>query len=727
MAETSKLILKTSPTPSPRSLSISPATMGAIVFVLLATLALTWFQPALPRGFALDVIFAPGKAGLSEPLIVSGTPGFGDFLFVRHQNETHAVLGQERWGRPPLLSAPFELKPGTQRRLVVNVPAFSHARGGSRGGDDTLRVQLDGVELLNATARFELRKSSHLFFAENPLGGTACGASFSGTLTHPDGRSLLGNARRVFSWRDRITGWFTDGKWQVAFILLVSLAAAAGWSRLQSDPRNRISTTLRRLRQSARDHRPFILAATIGAIGFIVAVTGGTGRLWFEDKFGDFYDLQAAALLQGRLDVPEGAISGEAFIFERKYYGYFGPTPALLRLPFAIFDLGTGWLTRSFMLLQFLGALIAAYAILRAFRRVVTPECPPPPAWMTLLFTFNVGLGSTLFYLSSRAYIYHEATLCGSAFALASTAFALRHLATPTRRTWLLAFASGLLSLHARPPTGLFALTLLSIVSLALVYQSWRRNRVPLATLWPRALLLPLTCVIGVLSFNALSYLKFRSLSGAPLHLHIQYPPERLAQIEGRNFHLANFPYVFRTYTWKPNFTLRPTFPWFYITGENPREDPATRIDLAEPTLALPYAMPALTLLATFAVGLAAWRRPPLRLPAMVVGLSIIPMGAAMVMAVAVSHRYTTDFCPWIITLAALGLSGLPSSSAWKRSLLTIAVPLTLVSVMITLAITIHYQGALVWGVPPDVSERYRALRLSVDNVFGVRNPELHP
>jgi len=725
MAETSKLIPETSS--APKSLPTSSVTVGTLVFVLLAALALTWFQPALPRGFALDVVFAPGKAGLSEPLIVSGTPGFGDFLFVRHQNETHAVLGQERWGRPPLLSAPFEVKPGTQRRLVVDAPAFSHARGGSRGGDDTLHVQLDGVELLNATARFELRKSSHLFFAENPLGGTESGPTFSGTLAHPDGRRLLGNARRAFSWRERLTGWFTDGKWQVGFILLVSIAAARGWTWLQPDPRNRISTTLRGLRRTALAHRPFIVAATVCSVGFIVVVTGGTGRLWFEDQFGNFFDLQAVALLQGRLDVPEGAISGEAFIFDRKYYGYFGPTPALLRLPFAIFDLGTGWLTRSFMLLQFLGALIAADAILHEFRRLVTPERPTPPAWMVILFTFNVGLGSTLFYLSSRAYIYHEATLCGSAFALASAAFALRHLAIPTRRTWLLALACGLLSLHARPPTGLFALTLLSIVSLAVVYLTWRRHRAPLAPLWPRAVLLPLTCVIGVLSFNALSYLKFRSLSGAPLHLHVQYPPDRLARIEGGNFHAANFPYVFSTYTWQPNFTLRPTFPWFYITGEDPQEDPAARIDLAEPTLALPYAMPALTLLATLVVGIACWRRPSLRLPAVVVGVSIIPMGAAMVMAVAVSHRYTTDFCPWIITLAALGLAGLPSSLAWKRPLLVLTIPLTVLSIMITLAITIHYQGALVWGVPPDVSERYRALRISVDSVFGVTNPELSP
>jgi hypothetical protein len=727
MAETSKLIPQTSPAPAPKTGPISPASAGAIVFVLFAIVALRWFQPALPRGFELEVVFAPGMAGLSEPLIVSGTTGLGDFLFVRHLDETHAVLGHERWGTPPVLSAPFEVKPATPRRLVVDVPAFSHTRGGSRGGNDILRVQLDGVELLNTTTRFELRKSSHLFFAENPLGGTACGPTFSGTLSHLDGRSLLGNARRAFSWSDRLIGWFTDGKWQVAFVLLVSVAAACGWIWLQPAPRNRISTTLRTLRHVALEHRAFIAAAAICSIGFIMAVTGGTGRLWFKDDFGDFYDLQAAALLQGRLDVPAGAISGEAFIFDRKYYGYFGPTPALLRLPFAIFDLGTGWLTRSFMLLQFLGALLAAYAILREFRRLVTPECSNPPGWMALLFTFNVGLGSTLFYLASRAYIYHEATLCGSAFALASTAFALRHLSTPNRRTWLLAFGFGLLSLHARPPTGLFALTLLSIVSLALAYQAWRRHRAPLATLWPQAILWPLTCVIGVLSFNTLSYLKFKSLSGAPLHLHVQYPPERLAQIEGKNFHVANFPYVFRTYTWQPNFTLRPTFPWFYITGENPREDPNARIDLAEPTLALPYAMPALTLLATLVMGIACWRRPTLRLPAVVVGLSIIPMGAAMVMAVAVSHRYTTDFCPWIITLAALGLAGVPCSLAWKRLLLLLTIPFTVLSITITLAITIHYQGALVWGVPPDASERYRTLRISVDSVFGVKNPELHP
>src|SRR5438132_6222343 len=47
----------------------------------------------------------------------------------------------------------------------------------------------------------------------------------------------------------------------------------------------------------------------------------------------EFYDAQAQSLLQGRIDVPAQAIDREAFVRQGKFYGYFGPTPALLRLP----------------------------------------------------------------------------------------------------------------------------------------------------------------------------------------------------------------------------------------------------------------------------------------------------------------------------------------------------------------------------------------------------------
>src|SRR5215470_16076828 len=47
----------------------------------------------------------------------------------------------------------------------------------------------------------------------------------------------------------------------------------------------------------------------------------------------EFYDAQAQSLLEGHIDVPADAIGPEAFVHGGKSYGYFGPTPALLRLP----------------------------------------------------------------------------------------------------------------------------------------------------------------------------------------------------------------------------------------------------------------------------------------------------------------------------------------------------------------------------------------------------------
>ena len=707
-------------------LAVSPLGVFIAAFLALATMALQWYQPAPPRGFEVDVVFPRGHAGLSEPLVVSGETGAGDFFFVRYTSETSAVLGHERWGSPSTLSAAFEVRPGERRRLRLELPALAHTRGGSRGGGDEVRVSLDGQEVFRATTRFYLRKSSQVFFAENPIGGGTCSREFSGWIYGLDGRVLHGNARHVFSWRERIAWWFSDGKWQVIMVLFASAGIVALWTALRAAPGARMRSAFAWTVGCVIRHRWFVGTAVLCAGVFGCVITGGTGRLFFPEMFGDFYDYQAASLLQGRLDVPEPAVSGEAFIVAKKYYGYFGITPALLRLPLVIFDLRFGWWSRSFMLVAFIGALCATYFILREILRLVAPAKLVPDAWMTVLFTLNVGLGSTLFFLSSRAYIYHEATLWGTTFALAATGCTLRYLAAPRARAWLAALLFGLLALHARPPSGLFALVLLSCAALAVAWRSWRRRDQQLAAVLRQNLALPFVCFLGVLSFNGLSYLKFGTFDGAPLKYHVQYHPERLGRIAGKNFHLANLGFDFSAYTWRRNFELRETFPWFYMSGRDLGHYPNSKIDLAEPTLALPYAMPGLVFLAIVGGAIACWRWASLRLPAFVVLVGVGPMAAAMFTAVAISQRYTADFCPWLISLAAIGFMAAEATPKLsRRTFAFLVAPLTVAAMFITIAITIHYQGTGVWGVPDDVTQRYRALRKKADSLFGVTNHEL--
>jgi hypothetical protein len=237
-------------------------------------------------------------------------------------------------------------------------------------------------------------------------------------------------------------------------------------------------------------------------------------------------------------------------------------------------------------------------------------------------------------------------------------------------------------------------------------------------------LLAGLLSVLGVLSFNGLSYLKFRSFEGAPLRYHVQYHPERLANLGGANFHPGNFPFGFAAYGWHPNFVLRPTFPYFYAQGRDPLHYPGSRIDLPENTLALPYSMPALTWLAACGLGLALVRWPSSRLPVGILVAGVTPMAAALLTAVAISQRYTGDFVPFLVGAAAFGLGGLASLPRRPRRLAMILTGLlTGAAILITLALTLHYQGEGVWGVPEEVKANYLSLRHTMDQLLGFSRP----
>ncbi len=160
-----------------------------------------------------------------------------------------------------------------------------------------------------------------------------------------------------------------------------------------------------------------------------------------------------------------------------------------------------------------------------------------------------------------------------------------------------------------------------------------------------------------------MSYLKFGSFEACPLRYHVQYDAARLARTDGKQFRWSDLPHNLDAYLLNPAFTLRRNFPYFFIDGQKHHEYPHAKLDLAEPTLAMPYAMPAMFLLA-FGGGVYAFRRMrSLRLPLLLLGLGVVPMATAMLAAVAISHRYTADFCPFLICVAAGGVAAIDAGS----------------------------------------------------------------
>ncbi|MCX6955659.1 MAG: hypothetical protein NTV51_26240 [Verrucomicrobia bacterium] len=695
-----------------------PWLMGVLVFGVLVFVGILTTCPSPPAELNLEVQFPSGNPARTEPLIASGVFSNADFLVVTYLDRTTATLSYDFWGAGGPTSDRFTFKPGERYAFRITMPAFTAPVWGPIAKTGPLRVELDGRLIFQADVPFHTRADDQIFFGENPIGGNTSGGIFRGDIYTADDRELRGLPTALFSWSERCRFWFARWPGKAACFAGLGLVAGAlvRWLFIAfADRRRRGEGLPSRVRRALSPHKWFLATATVCTLAFAYVVTGGTFRLIFPEDFGAFYDYQAKSLLQGRLDVPESALNAEAFVFGGKYFGYFGPSPALLRLPFVLLDLGFGQWSRSFMLVYYLASLTAVYALLHAVFRLFGRRSSSPAPIDVVLFVMSAGLGSSLFFPGSRAYVYHEAIMCGVAFALWSAWCSLRWIASPGGRAWIPALLLGTLSVHARPPVGLFALSLLGCAAAALLWQ----NRSTGSRSWLRPIAIGLLSVLGVLSFNGLSYLKFKSLEGAPLKYHVQYGPARLAVIDGKNFHASNFSYNFGAYVWRPNFLFRPVFPYFYVQGRDPAEFPGTKIDLAEPTLALPYTMPGICFLAVIGGALALVRWPAARQPLALLACALLPMSAALFTAIAISQRYTADFIPALFAAAAFGLAAaefLPRG--FHRAFRATAIALALCAMVVTAATTLSYQGEGVWGVPDDVKARYQSLRKASDAFF---------
>lgn len=113
--------------------------------------------------------------------------------------------------------------------------------------------------------------------------------------------------------------------------------------------------------------------------------------------------------------MPLDVLGVEAFVVEGRSYMYFGPIPALFRLPVAVLtDHLDGRLTQVSRLVAFavlLFLIVRLYWRLRQLRgeaslgRFETGVCG--------LYMVVAGIGGVHLFLASRAWVYHEAALWG--------------------------------------------------------------------------------------------------------------------------------------------------------------------------------------------------------------------------------------------------------------------------------------------------------------------------
>jgi len=508
--------------------------------------------------------------------------------------------------------------------------------------------------------------------------------------------------------------------------------------------------------------------ATGAAAGIVVAtvsfawlVTGGTFQLLQRNLYANFYDVQARALFHGHWNMPASTLTVEGIREGGRTYMYYGPVPAILRMPvLALTHRFDGRLSACSMLVAFVVALVFLASLGWRIRALVTDA---PVAWIEAVTTGVIlalaGVGSILFFLGSDAIIYHEAELWGAAFALGAFDFIVGWLGAPRARPLLLAGLFATLALLTRGSVGAGPVACLGLMGLACGACSafgWlgrRRGQVgdrarqwcesllrrlglpPLSRPGVWALGLLVAAAIPVALYVAINEVKFGTLFSLPLDKQVFTLVNRnrqrtLADNGGSLFGLKFVPTALVQYLRPDALRFVRLFPFVAFPP------PATVIgrvhyDTLDFASSITASMPAISLLS--AVGLVAVVRGRqgalgrLRLPA--AGAAV---GTAGVLSIAyIANRYLADMVPLLALLALAGFHRLRAGWMnwprwWRRLARAGLCVLAVFGVWVNVGLALLYQRELRPSVPIAMREGFVAFqqRLDVD-LFGGRGTEV--
>src|SRR5438045_676114 len=170
---------------------------------------------------------------------------------------------------------------------------------------------------------------------------------------------------------------------------------------------------------------PRLLPLTLLLSGLLwLFTTTGGGQIFVKEVLGGAYDSQAEHFLRGNVDVDLEAIGHEAMIVNGKVRMYFGPFPALLRIPLNfVCPPGHGKWSR---ISGFCAGIIALFAFAGLVRLALqsSPLSSRARNWLGNACMIGFALGSPLLLLLGNLSIYDEAIIWGLGLSFGAVFFA---------------------------------------------------------------------------------------------------------------------------------------------------------------------------------------------------------------------------------------------------------------------------------------------------------------
>jgi hypothetical protein len=488
------------------------------------------------------------------------------------------------------------------------------------------------------------------------------------------------------------------------------------------------------------------LGALLAALVFAFVVSdGGRTLLTRAPTATDFYDVQAESFLEGRWDVPRKPLAIEGFLVDGKVYEYFGPMPALLRMPVvAITDDLDGRLGGLSMLLGFGVAMLFTVRLLIRVRPLVRDDAPVSTleVWAVGIFTFVAGAGSTILFLASRTWVFHEAAVWGVAWALGAFELIIAVTQRPSVRNLTLAGLFTALALLSRASVGLGPLLALGLVGVAFLWSRTRRlvggpDHVDLRKVMP---VLAAGVVVPVALYAYVNTSKFGTPFSVPFEQQFlaKLSANHRAALDangGGMFGLQYVPTTFASYFGAGGLRPSALLPWVEFSGQGGVIGDAV-FAFRLPTASVQATMPFLTVLGIVglvgmvlghrlrAAGLAVLRAPVVG--AVVAGISTLAFAY-------VAQRYLADFVPILVVLAIAGLHVTVRAAASRQRrrgrVVFVAATFTVLAVLSVwgnLGLAVLYQDRLEPGVTDHRFADFMRLQYEVHEVLpGGAAPEV--
>jgi hypothetical protein len=443
-----------------------------------------------------------------------------------------------------------------------------------------------------------------------------------------------------------------------------------------------------------------LLPLGVAAIVLIYAtwlVTGSTWVLVGPEQFSGYYDSQARGLLDGRWNVDCESIGYEAFLVDGRCYGYYGPTPAILRIPLVLlFPQQEGnWGRLSLLAATLVSFWLVYRSVLLLLSRFFQAREGRNPmretAWATGFAAISI-VCSTQVFLASTPFIYHEAIVWAAAFSYGSIYLLACYLTGGSIRCLYAAWLFAFMAVQSRVVVGLGALApVLAVSGLLCVRQ------VAFLRLWTEPL--ASACGLGTLKSSTgrhyvgvfaltllalaspflVSLAKWGSVELLPFSIYVavKWDPITTARIGGTFFHPSNFLFNLKHYFTLFSMQSLDVFPYFrpgpWDWGVEPGKDYLLQGD---PFLSLPITMPVFLLLSGVGVFAAVRRRELACLRLLLLGTFL--SGVSMLLIAVITMRYTHDFWGFLVFAGAIGWVVVFNARAPRRyALLTAALLLS--------------------------------------------------